>query len=94
MKDILLLVAILIVFLIGYFLMSRLDKFLDENRKTFEKGKENKVPSHVMLTEELSDDEILEEVKRFRGKHKGTKIIMYDSFNVELSEEIREKLDE
>ena len=85
-RNILLILCVLGVFVFGYFLMARLDKFLDENRKTIEKESENREPSCVMLTEEMSDEEIATEVKRFRDKHKGARIVLYDNTDTELSE--------
>ena len=70
----------------GNFLMARLDKFLEENRKTIENENENREPSCVMLTEEMSDEEIATEVKRFRDKHASARIVLYDSADTELSE--------
>lgn len=77
-KDIILTVLILRVFVFEYFLMARLDKFLDENRKAIEKENEKREPSCIMLTEDLSDEEIAEEIKLFRQKHEGTRIVLYD----------------
>ena len=85
-RDILLILCVLGVFVFGYFLMARLDKFLDENRKAIEKENEKRKPSCVMLTEEMSDEEIATEVKRFRDKHIGARIVLYDSTDTELSE--------
>lgn len=93
MKDILLIIAVLGVFVYGYFLMGRLDKFLDDNRKAIAKESEKREPSCIMLTESISDDEIIEEVKRFRSKHKGTKIMLYDSEDTDLSEYMEVPLD-
>ena len=70
----------------GYLLMARLDKFLDENRKAIEKENEKREPSCVMLTEEMSDEEVAAEVKRFRDKHASARIVLYDSTDTELSE--------
>ena len=39
-----------------------------------------------MLTEEMSDEEIATEVKRFRDKHASARIVLYDSADTELSE--------
>ncbi len=86
MKDILLILFVLGVFVLGYFLMARLDKFLDENRKAIEKENEKQEPSRVMLTEEMSNEEIAEEVQRFRKTHESTCIILYDSTDTDLSE--------
>ena len=85
-RDILLILCIPGVFVFGYFLMARLDKFLDENRKAIEKEDEKREPSCVMLTEEMSDEEIATEVKRFRDKHASARIVLYDSTDTELSE--------
>ena len=85
-RDIALGISVLGVFVFGYFLMARLDKFLDENRKAIEKEEEKKEPSCVMLTEEMSDEEFVQEVRKFRKTHEGTRIILYDSSDTELSE--------
>ena len=85
-RNIVLVVSVLSVFVFGCFLMTRLDKFLDENRKAMEKENEKKEPSCVLLTEELSDEEIVIEVKRFRDKHASARIVLYDSLDTELSE--------
>ena len=87
-RDILLILCVLGVFVFGYFLLARLDKFLEENRKTIENENENREPSCVMLTEEMSDEEIATEVKRFRDKHASARIVLYDSADTELSESI------
>ena len=85
-RDILLILCVLGVFVFGCFLMARLDKFLDENRKTIENENEYREPSCVMLTEEMSDEEIATEVKRFRDKHASARIVLYDSLDTKLSE--------
>ena len=85
-SDILLILCVLGVFVFGYFLMARLDKFLDENRKAIEKENEKKEPTCIMLTEEMSDEEIATEVKRFRDKHIGARIVLYVSLDTKLSE--------
>ena len=85
-RDILLILCVLGVFVFGYFLMARLDKFLDENRKAIEKENEKRESSCVMLTEEMSDEEIATEVKRFRDKHTSARIVLYDSTDTEFSE--------
>ena len=90
-RDIVLALAVLGVFVFGYFLMARLDKFLDENRKAIEKENEKKEPSCVMLTEELTDEEITEEIRRFRNKHEGTRIMIYDSNDIKIEEPLTDE---
>ena len=84
-RDIILIIWVLGVFVFGAFLMARLDKFLNENRKAIKKEDEKKEPSYVLLTEEMSDEEIAAEVKRFRDKHASARIVLYDSADTESS---------
>ena len=93
-REIILIVSGLGVFVFGYFLMARLDQFLEENRKAIEKEEEKKEPSCVMLTEEMSDEEIATEVKRFRDKHASARIVLYDSSDTESSESIEHHTDQ
>ena len=93
-RDIILIISVLGVFVFGYFLMARLDKFLDENRKAIEKEEEKKEPSCILLTEEMSDEDIAGEVRKFRETHEGTRIILYDSSYTELSESIEYHTDQ
>ena len=64
----------------GFHLMTKLDKFLDVNRKAIEKENESCEPSCVMLANSLTDEEILEEIRRFRKHH----VLLYDSPHTEL----------
>lgn len=88
LKNIFLILSVIVVFISGYFIMTILDKFLNENCKIIEKLNQKKEPFCVMLTEQLSDEEIAEEVRRFRSKHKNIRIILYDSSNTKFSEDI------
>ena len=85
-REIILIISAFGVFAFGFFLMAKLDKFLDENRKTIEKENEKKEPSCVLLTEELSDEEIVMEIKRFRDRHADVQIFLCDSADTQLSE--------
>ena len=60
------------------FLMGRLDRFLDENRKALLKENESREPSEILLPQGLSDSEILSEIHRFREKHGTVDIILSD----------------
>lgn len=87
-KDVCLVVLLLGMLIFGDFLMARLDKFLDENRKAIGNEAEKKAPSCIMLTDEFSDEEIAQEIRRFRETHDGTRIILYDSSDTGLSESV------
>ena len=86
MRDVLLILSVLGVFVFGYFLMELLDKFLDENRKSIEKENKKKEPSCIVFTKEMSDEEISAEIRRFREKHESTYVVLYDLNDIDLSE--------
>ena len=79
LAELLLIVSLLGVFIFGFFLMGRLDRFLDENRKALLKENETREPSEILLPQGLSDSEILSEIHRFRETHGTVDIILSDS---------------
>ena len=74
MAELLLIVSLLAVFVFGFYLMSRLDRFLEENRKALIKENESCEPSKVLLPHGLSESEI----RRFRETHGNVDIILSD----------------
>ncbi len=84
MKDAALIIAVIGAFIYGYFLMGKLDKFIEENRKNVEKASENKVPSCVTLADNLTDEEIMEEIRRFRANHEEMRIMLYDNTDMNI----------
>ena len=76
--ELLLIVSLLGVFAFGFFLMGRLDRFLEGNRKALLKENESCEPSEVLLPQGLSDSEILSEIHRFRETHGTVDIILSD----------------
>ena len=78
MAELLLIVSLLGVFVFGFFLMGRLDRFLDENRRALLKENESREPSEILLPQGLSDSEILSEIHRFRETHGIVDIILSD----------------
>ncbi len=87
--SIILILAMSGVFSFGFYLMTKLDKSLDENRKAIEKENESREPSCVMLTDSLTEEEIMEEIRRFRSRHEDAHILLYDGSNMKLSEEMK-----
>lgn len=84
MKDAALIIAVIGAFIYGYFLMGKLDKFIEENRKNVEKASENKVPYCVTLADNLTDEEIMEEIRRFRANHEEMRIMLYDNTDMNI----------
>ena len=67
-RDIILVVAVLGVMVFGFFVTKRLDKFLDENRKRIEQEKKKKEPSCVMLTTDMTDEELIKSIRTYEKK--------------------------
>ena len=67
------------IFLFGWFLMKRLDKFLAENRKRIEEASEQQQYEPCMhLVGDISPDELEETLSRFRSSHTHVEIVIYD----------------
>ena len=75
-RDIILVVAVLGVMVFGFFVMKRLDKFLDGNRKRIEEEKK-KEPSCVMLTTDLTDEELIKNIRTYEKQHGDAYITLY-----------------
>ena len=78
MAELLLIVSLLGIFAFGFYIMCRLDRFLEENRKALLKENESCEPSEVLLPHGLSDSEVLSEIHRFRDTHGKVDIILSD----------------
>ena len=76
-RDIILVVAVLGVMVFGFFVMKRLDKFLDENRKRIEQEEKEKEPSCVMLTTDMTDEELIKSIRTYEKKLGDAYITLY-----------------
>ena len=76
-RDIILVVSVLTVMVFGFFIMKRLDKFLDENRKRIEQKKKEKAPSCVMLTTDMTDEELVKNIRTYEKQHGDAYITLY-----------------
>ena len=81
MREVLLVLAVLLLFGYVYILMGKLDRFLSENRKSIEEKSGKTEPSRIMLTNDLSDEEILNEIRQFCVKHKNARIVILDDMD-------------
>lgn len=81
MREVLLVLAVLLLVGYVYFLMRKLDRFLSENRKSIEEKSGKTEPSRIMLTNDLSDEEILNEIRQFCVKHKNARIVIFDDMD-------------
>ena len=62
-RDIMLVVALIGVMVFGFFVMKRLEKFLDENRKRIEQ--KEKEPRCIMLTTDMTDEELIKNIRTY-----------------------------
>ena len=76
-RDIILVVTVLGVMFFGFIVMKRLDKFLDENKKTIEQEKKKKEPSCVMLTTDMTDEELIKNIRTYEKNRGDAYITLY-----------------
>ena len=91
-RDIILVVAVLGVMVFGFFVMKRLDKFLDENRKRIEQEEKGKEPSCVMLITDMTDEELIKNIRTYEKQRGDAYITLYqdeDELYDELFDGIR-----
>ena len=85
MEDVVLIVGTSLIFLFGWFLMKRLDYFLDENQKRIEEETEQQPEPCVHLVGNISPDELEETLSRFRSSHAHVEVVIYDSEQISFS---------
>ena len=76
-RDIILVVAVLGVMVFGFFVMKRLDKFLDENRKRIEQEEKDKEPRCIMLTTDMTDEELIKNIRTYEKQRGDAYITLY-----------------
>ena len=79
MEDVVLIVGTALMFLFGWFLMKRLDRFLDENQKRIDEETMQQPEPCVCLNGDISPDELEEMLSCFCNSHAHVKIVIYDS---------------
>ena len=80
MLDVIVIVGTSLIFLFGWFLMKRLDRFLDENQKRMDETYEQREPEPcVHLDGDMSFEELEDAIARFRDSHAHVNIVIYDS---------------
>ncbi|MBR7117719.1 MAG: hypothetical protein IKC87_08435 [Clostridia bacterium] len=75
--DIILIVSVFGVMVFGFFVMKSFDKFLDENRKRIKQDKKEKEPSCVMLTTDLTDEELIKNIRTYEKQHGDAHITLF-----------------
>ena len=76
-RDVILVAAVLGVMVFGFFVMKRLDKFLDENRKRIEQEEKEKEPRCIMLTTDMTDEELIKNIRTYEKQRGDAYITLY-----------------
>ena len=84
MEDVILIIAVISVMIFGFFIMKRLDVFLEENRKAIEKEQEEKY-SQLEFIDAENYENTISEIENFKKQHKKVAIVIFDEKNRELA---------
>lgn len=85
MGDVILVIAVAAAMVFGFFIMKRLDVFLEENRKVIEREREGKRGTLEFL-EAGNYEKMISEIENFKKSHKKAAIIIFDGENRELTD--------
>ena len=93
MGEVILVFAVIAIMIGGFFVMKRLDAFLEENRKAIEKENQKKeIP--LMLLDAENNEKAISDIELFRQKHRDVRIVVYDESEVDLTETIKSYLND
>ncbi len=93
MGDVILVIAVAAAMVFGFFIMKRLDVFLEENRKAIEKeNQKREIP--LMFLDAENDENAISDIELFRQKHRDVRIVVYDESEVDLTETIKSCLND
>lgn len=88
-----LIIAVAAAMVFGFFIMKRLDVFLEENRKAIEKeNQKREIP--LMFLDAENDENAISDIELFRQKHRDVRIVVYDESEVDLTETIKSCLND
>ena len=85
MKDVILIIAVIAVMIFGFFIMKRIDVFLEKNRKAIEEEQEERCSSPIEFIDTENDENMISEIENFKKSHKTVAIVIFDGENRELT---------
>ena len=85
MGDVILILTVVAVMIFGFFMMKRLDVFLEENRKATEEEQEETYSPFELIDSE-KDENMISEIENFKKRHKKVAIVIFDAENRELTD--------
>ena len=89
MEDVILIISVAAVMIFGFFIMKRLDVFLEENRKEIEKEQEEKC-SQLEFIDTENYENTISEIKNFKKRHKKVSLVIFDGENPELTDALND----
>lgn len=90
MGNAILMIAVTVVVIPGFFMMKRIDVFLEENKKVIEKEQEKKEETYIRLKfpETENDKNMMSEMEEFKRTHHEVAIAIFDTDHQELADAI------
>ena len=85
MGDVILIIAVAAVMIFGFFMMKRIDVFLEKNRKAIEEEQEERCSSPIEFIDTENDENMISEIENFKKSHKTVAIVIFDGENRELT---------
>lgn len=85
MGDVILIIAVAAVMIFGFFMMKRIDVFLEKNRKAIEEEQEERCSSPIEFIDMENDENMISEIENFKKSHKTVAIVIFDGENRELT---------
>ena len=80
MKEVILLLTVLVMFIVCFFVMGKIGYFINENYKSFIIGeRENTQSCKFISLDKISDEELLKEIHDYQKKCGKASMIIYDS---------------
>ena len=86
MEDIILVFAVIAVMIGGFFVMKRLDAFLEANDKATKKEYKNTPDVQFLDTDDY--EKVISDIEKFKIAHEDIKLIIYDGKNDDLTDMI------
>ena len=80
MKEVILLLTVLVMFIVCFFVMGKIGYFINENYKAFIiEERENTQSCKIISLDKISDEELLKEIHDYQKKCGKASMIIYDS---------------
>ena len=85
MEDVILIIAVAAVMIFGFFIMKRLDVFLEENRKAIEKEQKEEC-SPLEFIDAGNYENMISGIENSKKSHKKAAVIIFDKENRGLTD--------